>query len=72
MRVPRLPALALTGVLLTGALAGCSDDTAQTPGGPPDTGEVGEPQAPVVEDQTSDEGIGGSTTGDDTQVEPSG
>lgn len=72
MRVPRPSALALTGVLLAGALAACGGDVAETPGGPPATGEVGEPQAPVVEDDTSDDGVGDSTTGDDSEVSPSG
>ena len=70
MRVPRLPAAALSVLLLTGAVAGCSDDPADTPGG----GSVQEPgqqeQAPAVEDGTGEDEEGDSTTGDAEDVEP--
>ena len=72
MRVARLPVSAvLSAVLLTGALSACSDDVAETPGGPPSAGDpVAPEQAPAVEDDTGGEDPAGSTTGDQDQLEP--
>jgi hypothetical protein len=75
VRTPRLPAALLCLLLVSSAVAGCSDDPADTPGG----GSVQDPgqqeQAPAVDDGTGgdpqDDGAdGGSTTGDADDVEP--